>query len=66
MGVGPIFGMIERFDKKWWLLVENTIVNNSLKLQQFFFIFIQTSLVLMLQSFGKVIWNYNYICYSFT
>lgn len=36
MGVGPIFGMIERFDKKWWLLVENTIVNNSLKLQQFF------------------------------
>ncbi len=53
--VGPIFGMMKRFDKKQWLLVENTIVNSSLKLQQRLLILIQTSLVLMLQSFGKVI-----------
>ncbi len=55
MGVGPIFGMIIFFDKIQWLLVENTILNSSLKLQQKLLIFIQASLVLMFQSFGKVI-----------
>ncbi len=57
MGVRPIFGMII----PWWLLVENTIVGSSLKLQQKLLIFIQTSLVFMLQSFGKYIWKFNYI-----